>query len=62
MPSFKETYRQKLDVEVKRVHEEHPYWGARLIAQEVVASYWDVRSSLKRLGIKIPIGQPRQEN
>jgi hypothetical protein len=56
--TFKEKFRQTLDVEVAKVHEQHPHWGARLIAQQVIASYWDVRCSLKRLGIKIPLGHP----
>jgi hypothetical protein len=58
--SFKQAFQQKLDIEVAGVRTEHPEFVVRQIAEHLSATIWEIRSSLKRLGIVMPEGhRPR---
>jgi hypothetical protein len=55
--SFRSDYNAKLDIEIARVHEDHPEFTTTEIANEIITTIWAVRMSLKRLGIKLPEGR-----
>jgi hypothetical protein len=55
--SFRSDYNAKLDIEIARVHEDHPEFTTTKIANEIITTIWAVRMSLKRLGIKLPEGR-----
>ena len=56
--SFKSTFRQTLDIEVKRVVESHPEYVIRQIAHALTATIGEIRASLKRLGVTMRDGRP----
>lgn len=60
--SFRETFQAKLDVEVKRLREDHPEYVISDIMEALTATRWEIRSSLKRLGIEMPDGRRSRLN
>lgn len=62
---FRQKYQQKMDEEVASIRAEHPEFVIGQIAKHLIATVWEVRSSLKRLRIVMPEGRrprPVSEN
>ena len=62
MTTFAASFRNKLDLEVARIREEHPEYVIREIATAVPASIGEIRASLRRLGITMLTGRRPRRN
>jgi hypothetical protein len=60
MPSVLATAKQRLDEMVKACYEANPTFVTSQIAEVVGGTWYEVNSSLKRLGIYIPRHRPKR--